>query len=204
MQPLYARSPDTSTGDDHRLSDGLRSAMKAIHYMLNNITPRFIPHVVDEQLQAVIFADAYVRVDEQVHKAGYIPQTWLLPAQARDDNGWGWGIGSQVIFCHGTTSHSVLSQITSRKAFIYEVFPQLMAILSLAQRLPANWLAFIDNTFGEAAIRKGYGKDAFVNGMLAAFWGTAPDSQGLSPRPTSPTAYLEAISLGPSERTGLA
>ena len=185
MQPLYARSHDTSTGADHRLSDGLRSAMKAIHHMLSNITPRFIPHVVDEQLHAVIFADDYVRVGEEVQKAGHIPTDLALPAHARDDNGWGYvvRIGNEVIFCHGTTPHSVLSKITSRRAFIYalEVFAQLMAILSLAQRLTANWLAFIDNTAGEAALRKGYGKDAFVNGMLAAFWDTAA-RRGWRPR----------------------
>ena len=85
--------------------------------MLSNITPRFIPHVVDEQLHAVIFADAYVRVGEQVHKAGHIPTDLALPAHARDDNGWGYvvRIGNQVIFCHGTTPHSVLSKITSRR-----------------------------------------------------------------------------------------
>ena len=49
----------------------------------------------------------------------------------------------------------------------------LMALFTLAEQLPHSWLAFIDNTAGEAALRKGYGKDAFVNGMLAAFWGTA-------------------------------
>ena len=59
MQPLYARSHDTSTGDDYRLSDGLRSAMKAIRHMLSNNTPRFIPHVVDEQLHTAIFAEMF-------------------------------------------------------------------------------------------------------------------------------------------------
>ena len=80
-----------------------------------------------------------------------------------------------LLFSHGTTPRSVLLRITSRKAFIYalEVFAQLRGLLALAKRLPPNWLAFIDNTAGEAALRKGYGKDAFVNGMLATFWGTA-------------------------------
>ena len=48
-----------------------------------------------------------------------------------------------------------------------------LAFFTLAERLPLDWLAFIDNTAGEAALKKGYGKDAFVNGMLATFWGTA-------------------------------
>ena len=32
----------------------------------------------------------------------------------------------------------------------------------LAGMLPAEWVAFIDNTAGEAALKKGYGKDCFV------------------------------------------
>ena len=131
----------------------------AILHMLTNVTPRFIPHHVDEHLRAVIFADAYVKVGEVRHKAGHIPSDLPQPPHVRDDNGWGYvvRIGEQVLFCHGTTPRSVLNQITSRKAFIYalEIFAQLLAILSLAQRLPANWLAFIDNTAGEAALRKG-------------------------------------------------
>ena len=182
MQPLYARSHDTSANNGDKLSDGLRSALRAIHHMLANVTPRFIPHKVDEQLHAVIFVDAYVKVGEKLNKAGHIPTDLALPPHARDDNGLV-RIGNQVIFCPGITPRSILNQSTSRKAFIYalKIFAQLMAILSLAQRLPVNWLAFIDNTAGEAALRKGYGKDAFVNGMLAAFWGTAA-RRGRRPR----------------------
>ena len=46
-----------------------------------------------------------------------------------------------------------------------------------ARRSPAQgmgpWVAFIDNTAGRAALRRGYGKDAFVNAMLSVFWATA-------------------------------
>ena len=116
---------------------------------------------MDGQLQAVILAE------------GHIPHDVQFPAHARDDNGWGYvvRIGSQVLFCHGTTPHSVLRQITS--SYTLEVFAQLMAVLALAERLPPNWLAFIDNTSGDAALKKGYGNDAIVNGMLATFRGTA-------------------------------
>ena len=66
----------------------------------------------------VIFADAYVRTAGKTsHKAGHIPCDAQFPAHSRDDNGWGYmvRIGSQVLFCHGTTPHSVLRQINSRK-----------------------------------------------------------------------------------------
>ena len=39
--------------------------------------------------------------------------------------------------------------------------------------LPKRWLEFIDNQAGEAALRKGYGKDDAVNGVLTAFWALA-------------------------------
>ena len=48
-----------------------------------------------------------------------------------------------------------------------------MAVFLLADRLPRERVAFIDNTAGEAALRKGYSKDAFVNAMLSVFWNTA-------------------------------
>ena len=130
MQPLYARSHDTTAENDDKLSAGLRSSLKAIQHMLLNVTPRFIPFMVEERLSAVIFADAYVKVGETRHKAGHIPVDLPLPPDVRDDNGWGYvvRIGNQVLFSHGTTPRAVLNQITSRKAFIYalEIFAQLM------------------------------------------------------------------------------
>ena len=74
IQPLYARSHDTSSNarESHELSVGVRSALKALHTMLNHVQPLFIPHVVDQRLQAVIFTDAYVRTGEVIHKAGHI------------------------------------------------------------------------------------------------------------------------------------
>ena len=73
--------------------------------MLMNVTPRFIPHQVDERLSAVIFADAYVKVGEKRHKARHIPADLPLPTHVRDDNGWGYvvRIGDHVLFSHGTT-----------------------------------------------------------------------------------------------------
>ena len=162
IQPLYARSHDTTAENDDTLSVGLRSSLKAIQHMLVNVTPRFIPYQVEERLTAVIFADAYVKVGETTHKADTSQLTW--PCQhtsvTTTDNSWGYvvRIGDHVLFSHGATPRTVLDRITSRKAFIYalEILAQLMATLSLAKRLPTSWLAFIDNTAGEAALRKGW------------------------------------------------
>ena len=82
MQPVYARSHDTSTGDDHALSveSGLGSALAALQRMLGDISPRFLPNVVQTQLQAVIFADTYVKTGERLHKAGHIPHDLPIPS----------------------------------------------------------------------------------------------------------------------------
>ena len=120
LQPIYARSHNTQA-DDQTLSVGLRSALSALALMLNDIRPRFLPNKIQPVLQAVVFADAYVRTGERLHKAGHVPSDLPLPAHDRDDNGWGYvvRIGQLVYFDHGTTPRSVLDAITSRKAFIY-------------------------------------------------------------------------------------
>ena len=126
--------------------------------------------------------------------------TWPS-THVRDDNGWSYvvRIGDDVLFSHGFRTRTVLDRITSCKAFIYalEIFAQLMATLSLAERLPTSWLAFIDNTAGGSTPQR-LGKDAFVNGMLAVFWGTAA-RRGWRPRFTrveSKANVADAVSRG--------
>ena len=70
--------------------------------------------------------------------------------------------------------------------------------------LHAGWTTpgRLDNTAGEAALKKGYGKDAFVNGMLAAFWGTAA-RRGWRPqfaRVESKANVADAVSRGDLSR----
>ena len=55
--------------------------------MLQDIRPRFITFHMT--VQAVVFADAHVRIGEQDYKAGHIPPGTALPKNARDDNGRG-------------------------------------------------------------------------------------------------------------------
>ena len=50
---------------------------------------------------------------------------------------------------------------------------QLIALTTFARQLPELWVAWIDNSAGKAALKKGYGKDMAVNGVLAAFWAMA-------------------------------
>ena len=119
LQPVYATAHNTQTDEDQSLSTGLRSALYALAHILDDVKPRFLPNLVPQRLQAVIFADAYVKTGKQAHKAGHVPHDLPLPACARDNNGWGYvvRIGEVVYFDHFTTPRSVLDAITSRRAF---------------------------------------------------------------------------------------
>ena len=66
------------------------------------------------------------------------------------------------------------------------------------RHLPELWVAWIDNSAGEAVLRKGYGKDVAVNGVLAAFWALASKMQW-SPefnRVKSESNIADAVSRG--------
>ena len=47
------------------------------------------------------------------------------------------------------------------------------AVVTLADVLSDDWVAFIDNAAGQWALNKGYGRDPAVNGLLSAFWSLA-------------------------------
>ena len=44
----------------------------------------------------------------------------------------------------------------------------MLAVVTLADHVGEDWIAFIDNVAGEWALNKGYGGDAPVNGLLSA------------------------------------
>ena len=92
-------------------------------------------------------------------------------------NGWGYvlRIGDQVFYDHGVAPTWFVKIFATRKAYIYmlEILAQLVAFVTFGAKLPTAIIAFIDNTAGQAALTKGYGKDGAVNGMIAAFWSLA-------------------------------
>ena len=49
-----------------------------------------------------------------------------------------------------------------------EVLAQILAVVTLADHVGEDWIAFIDNAAGQWALNKGYGGDASVNGLLSA------------------------------------
>lgn len=123
---------------------------------------------------AVLYADAFFLAGEQRHKAGHVPSPVRARQQDRQANGWGFVlvIDGKVLYDYGQVRQDLLTALVSRKAFIYglEIAAQIVALTAFCHELPTHWLAFIDNTAGQFALHKGYGKDTAVNGMLAAFW----------------------------------
>ena len=138
---------------------------------------RFMWYQPHHESSAILYADAFFVTDGNRHKAGHVPSTASTSPQHRSDNGWGFvlRIGELVYYDMGTVAEEHLAAFTTRKAFIYalEILAQVIAATAFGSRLPAMWIAFIDNTAGQAALLKGYGKDPAVNGVLAAFWATA-------------------------------
>ena len=103
-------------------------------------------------------------------------------------------------YAYGRVHKSFLNLLAARKAFIYvlEIFAQLMAAIVFAKCLPQFWITWIENAAGEAAMKKGYGKDPRVNGILASFWALAA-REAWSPefkRVSSSANISEAVSRG--------
>ena len=177
IKAVYARAADTAAHSNDGLSGGLRAALRSLEKILPTIRPRFIPFHPDDMDTAVLYADAFFLDGEQRHKAGHVPTTASAAAPNRANNGWGFvlRLGGVVFYDHGVVPPWFLRKFESRRAFIYmlEVFAQVAALAAFATHLPGAVTAFIDNTAGQAALSKGYGKDPAMNGMLAAFWALA-------------------------------
>ena len=80
-----------------------------------------------------------------------------------------------MFYDHGVVPPWFVKLFAARRAYIYmlEVFAQIIAFAAFAQLMPPTVVAFIDNTAGQAALTKGYGKDPAINGMISAFWNLA-------------------------------
>ena len=124
-------------------------------------------------------------------------QVTCRAAKQKAANAWGYviRIGDRIFYDHGVTPTWLVQIFATRKAYIYmvEILAQLVAFVTFGAKLPAAIIAFIDNTAGQGALTKGYGRDGAVNGMISAFWslaarqGGSSSSSGSRRRPTSPT-----------------
>ena len=168
---IYARAADTAAWSNDALSPGLAAALKTLVNILPTTRPRFVPFDAAQMDMAVLYADAFFTDGERRHKAGHVPDGMNPSPHQRAANGWGYvlRIGDRVFYDHGVVPPWFVKLFAARRAYIYmlEVFAQIIAF---AKMMPPTIVAFIDNTAGQAALTKGYGKDAAVNGMISAFW----------------------------------
>ena len=171
---IYARAADTAAWSNDSLSPGLAAALKTLVNILPTTRPRFVPFNADQLAMAVLYADAFFTDGERRHKAGHVPDGMNPSPHQRAANGWGYvlRIGDRVFYDHGVVPPWFVKLFAARRAYIYmlEVFAQIIAFAAFAKLMPPTIVAFIDNTAGQAALTKGYGKDAAVNGMISAFW----------------------------------
>ncbi|OLP96943.1 hypothetical protein AK812_SmicGene20786 [Symbiodinium microadriaticum] len=83
----------------------------------------------------------------------------VVRADCISNNGCGFvlGLGGGIFYDHGVVPTWFLQKFESRRAFIYmlEIFAQVVA----HTYLPGAVTAFTDNTTGQAAMSRGYGKD---------------------------------------------
>ena len=174
---IYARAADTAAWSDDSLSTGLAAALRTLVNILPTVKPRFVPFDAANMQMAVLYADAFFTDGERRHKAGHVPDGLNPSPHQRAANGWGYvlRIGDRVFYDHGVVPPWFVKLFSARRAYIYmlEVFAQIIAFAAFAQLMPPTVVAFIDNTAGQAALTKGYGKDAAINGMISAFWNLA-------------------------------
>ena len=127
----------------------------------------------------VIYADAFFLEGELRHKAGWVPTSATMAPSHRSANGWGYvvRVGDSVWYDSGSVLAWFIRKFDTRRAYIYmlEVLAQILAVVTLAEHLGEDWVAFIDNAAGQWALNKGYGRDPGVNGILSAFWSHIAD-----------------------------
>ena len=174
---IYARAADTAAWSNDSLSTGLAAALRTLVNILPTVKPRFVPFDAANMEMAVLYADAFFTDGERRHKAGHVPDGLNPSPHQRAANGWGYvlRIGDRVFYDHGVVPPWFVKLFAARRAYIYmlEVFAQIIAFAAFAQLMPPTVVAFIDNTAGQAALTKGYGKDPAINGMISAFWNLA-------------------------------
>ena len=172
ISPIYARA-SANSGDRTDLTPGLRAALLATKALLQQVPPRFIPFTAPRAVSCLLYA-------------GLLPggrastQSWVGASQ-RPDVTLPAGV-KRLGLCRAATwydSGSIpdwfIRKFDTRRANIYmlEVLAQILAVVTLSDHLPEDWVAFIDNAAGQWALNKGYGRESSVNGLLSAFWSMA-------------------------------
>ena len=181
LQPLYVRACQPNTS---HLTEALKDSISTIIYLLEHQKPKVVPF--DYRAPAVLYADAYFEAGDRKIKVGQADSTDYDPAATHlMKNGWDFVLhlpSGVTVYGRGELPGELMSRFTSNGAYIYalEILAQVMALVIVQDYLPEVVWAWIDNTAGQAALSKGYGRDKKINRLLAMLWAFLTD-RGIEP-----------------------
>lgn len=166
---LYSRAHQGSA-DLNRLTQAVEASLLTVAELLRHLKPRWLPLHSSIQ-QATMYTDAFFAPGDIMKDT----KKFAIQTLADADNGWGFVVTSnlQTFYSFGKIPSRVIRAFGPRRAFIYlleAVTPLIIALVLLKDMLPAHIMSFVDNQASLQALKKGYGRDASVNGLLCLFW----------------------------------
>ena len=172
LQCIYSRAGQGAS-DFQRLTHALEASLRTLQTMLATLTPRCFPKSGNTS-HDTLWTDAYYAPgDERPGK-----RTKMMKASTHlAQNGWGFVLSceSETFFSHGSVPAWAMRPFTTRRAYIYllESIAPVIACVLMRDMVSSNILAFVDNQASLQALRKGYGRDISINGLLCFFWAFA-------------------------------
>ena len=171
LQPLYVRACQPNVT---HVTEALQDAIQTILHLLETQKPKLIPF--DHKTPAVLYADAFFEAGDRKIKVGEAcTADYDKSATNLMKNGWGFILrlpDGRTICGRGALPGHLMGRFTTNGAYIYalEILAQMMALIITQDILPEVVWAWIDNTAGQAALSKGYGRDRKINRLLAMLW----------------------------------
>ena len=165
---LYSRASQ-GPSEFNRLTNALEASLRTLADILDHLSPQWIP-LRPVKHPTVMYTDAFYAPGDQRHQS--LPMSFHTLTQA--DNGWGFVVStvSGVFYSYGKIPQQVVRAFGTRRAFIYllEAVTPLITMVLMQRCVCQQILAFVDNRASLQALRKGYGRDASINGLLCLFW----------------------------------
>ena len=171
LQPLYVRACQPNTT---QMTEALQDAIETILHLLQLQKPKLIPF--NHQSPAVLYADAFFEAGDRKIKVGEaLASDYDKSASNLLRNGWGFVLKlptGQTLCGRGEIPGHLMGRFTTNGAYIYalEILAQILTMVITQDYLPQVLWAWIDNTAGQAALSKGYGRDRKINRLLAMMW----------------------------------
>ena len=165
---LYSRAQQGAV-EFNRLTQALEASLLTLADVLQHLRPRWLPlHRQDNM--AAMYTDAFFAPGDSLKDT----KKFSIHTMAKADNGWGFVVtsGHHTFYSFGKIPSEVVKVFGTRRAFIYllEAVTPLITLVLLKDLLPSQVLSFVDNQASLQALKKGYGRDASINGLLCLFW----------------------------------